>query len=85
MSHDRLESDDLVMTHDLISNMLGVRREGTTLAAKKLATKNLIENTRGTIRILGREGLQRFACECYAIVNTEYNHLLGRGGARTFG
>lgn len=84
LSHDRLDSDKLVMTHDLISNMLGVRREGVTLAAKKLAAKSLIKNTRGTITILDRHGLEDAACECYEIVNTEYNRLLGRGVSRTF-
>ncbi len=84
LSHDRLDSDKLVMTHDLISNMLGVRREGITLAAKKLAAKKLIKNTRGTIEVLDRQGLEEAACECYEIVNTEYNRLLGRGISRTF-
>jgi CRP-like cAMP-binding protein len=84
LSHDRLDSDKLVMTHDLISNMIGVRREGITLAAKKLAEKNLIKNTRGTIEVLDRRGLEKAACECYEIVNTEYNRLLGRGISRSF-
>ena len=84
LSHDRLDSDKLVMTHDLISNMLGVRREGVTLAAQKLAAKGLIKNTRGTIKIVDRQGLENAACECYGIVNTEYNRLLGRGISRTF-
>ncbi len=84
LSHDRLNSDKLVMTHDLISNMLGVRREGITLAAKKLAAKKLIKNTRGTITIIDRQGMEKAACECYEIVNTEYNRLLGRGISRTF-
>ena len=84
LSHDRLDSDKLVMTHDLISNMLGVRREGITLAAKKLASKKLIKNTRGAIMILDRLKLEDAACECYEIVNTEYNRLLGRGISRTF-
>jgi len=84
LSHDRLNTDSLVMTHDLISNMLGVRREGVTLAAKKLASRNLIKNTRGTIRIVDRIGLEEAVCECYEIVNTEYNRLLGRGISRTF-
>lgn len=84
LSHDRLDSDKLVMTHDLISNMLGVRREGITLAAKKLATRKLIKNTRGTIEVLDRQGLEEAACECYQIVNTEYNRLMGRGISRTF-
>lgn len=84
ISHDRLDSDKLVMTHDLISNMLGVRREGITLAAKKLATKKLIKNVRGTITVIDRQGLEAAACECYQVVNNEYNRLLGRGMSRTF-
>lgn len=84
LSHDRLSSDKLVMTHDLISNMLGVRREGITLAAKKLADRKLITNKRGTITVVDRYGLELAACECYAVVNAEYNRLLGRGLSRTF-
>jgi len=85
LSHDRLDSDNLVMTHDLISNMLGVRREGVTLAAQKLAKRKLIKNVRGTISIIDRQGLEEAVCECYAVVNAEYNRLLGRGVSRTFG
>ena len=85
LSHDRLNSDTLVMTHDLISNMLGVRREGITLAAKKLSAKKLIKNVRGTMTILDRLGLEEAVCECYDVVNNEYNRLLGRGISRTFG
>ncbi len=85
LSHDRLDSNKLVMTHDLISNMLGVRREGVTLAAKKLAARKLIINNRGTITVIDRQGLEAAVCECYAVVNTEYNRLLGRGISRTFG
>jgi len=85
LSHDRLDSDKLVMTHDLISNMLGVRREGVTLAARKLAKKKLIDNVRGTIIVTDREGLEDLVCECYRVVNNEYNRLLGRGVYRTFG
>ncbi len=84
LSHDRLSSDKLVMTHDLISNMLGVRREGITLAAKKLAARKLITNTRGTIKIVDRKAMEACACECYEIVNSEYNRLLGLGMSRTF-
>lgn len=84
LSHDRLDSDTLVMTHDLISNMLGVRREGITIAAKKLAAKKFIKNSRGTISIVDRKGMEDAACECYEIVNSEYNRLLGRGISRTF-
>ncbi len=85
LSHDRLDSDKLVMTHDLISNMLGVRREGVTLAARKLATRKLIKNVRGTITVIDRQGLEDAVCECYQVVNVEYNRLLGRGISRTFG
>jgi len=85
LSHDRLDSDNLVMTHDLISNMLGVRREGVTLAAQKLAKRKLIKNVRGTISIIDRQGLEEAVCECYQVVNDEYNRLLGRGLSRTFG
>lgn len=85
LSHDRLHSNELVMTHDLISNMLGVRREGVTLAAQKLAKRKLIKNVRGTITVIDRQGLEVAACECYKVVNTEYNRLLGRGISRTFG
>jgi CRP-like cAMP-binding protein len=85
LSHDRLESDKLVMTHDLISNMLGVRREGVTLAAQKLAALSLITNVRGTITVMDRQGLETAVCECYKVVNDEYNRLLGRGISRSFG
>ena len=85
LSHDRLNSDMLVMTHDLISNMLGVRREGITLAAKKLSGRKLIKNVRGTMTILDRRGLEQAVCECYDVVNNEYDRLLGRGISRSFG
>jgi len=83
--HDRIDSNKLVMTHDLISNMLGVRREGITLAAQKLAKRKLIKNIRGTISIIDRQGLEEAVCECYEVVNVEYNRLLGRGISRSFG
>ena len=84
LSHDRLQSDKLIMTHDLISNMLGVRREGITLAAQKLAKRKLITNKRGMITVIDRQGLENAVCECYAVVNKEYDRLLGRGISRTF-
>ena len=83
VTHDRLDSDKLVMTHDLISNMLGARREDVTLAAQKLAKRKLIENVRGTITVIDRQGLEQHVCECYAVVNNEYNRLLGRGISKT--
>ncbi len=82
--HDRMESDTLLITHDLVSRSLGIRREGVTLAFKKLAKRDLIKNSRGSIKIIDRQGLEHAACECYSIVSTEYNRLLGRGISRTF-
>lgn len=84
LSHDRLDSDKLVMTHDLISNMLGVRREGVTIAAQKLSARKLIHNARGTMTIIDRQGLESAVCECYEVVNAEYNRLLGRGISRRY-
>ena len=77
LSHDRLRSDELVMTQDLISNMLGVRREGVTLAARQLKDRGLISYVRGTIQLIDRQGLEAVVCECYQVVKTEYDRLLG--------
>jgi CRP-like cAMP-binding protein len=77
LSHDRLPSDRLVMTQDLIANMLGVRREGITHAAKRLQTAGYISYVRGDMTILDREGLESCVCECYEVVRTEYDRLLG--------
>ncbi|MDT7687749.1 MAG: hypothetical protein QOE46_508 [Acidobacteriota bacterium] len=76
LSHDRLESDDLVMTQELIANMLGVRREGVTTAAGQLQEQGLISYVRGRIRILDRRGLEAAVCECYKVVKDEYDRLL---------
>jgi len=77
LSHDRLPSDRLIMTQDLISNMLGVRREGITHAAKRLQSAGYISYVRGDMTILDRKGLESDACECYQVVKTEYDRLLG--------
>lgn len=77
LSHDRLRTDKLVMTHDLIANMLGVRREGITVAAQKLQELGLISYVRGTITLLDRQGLETEVCECYQVVKSEYDRLLG--------
>lgn len=76
LSLDRLSSNELVMTQELISNMLGVRREGVTEAALKLQRQGLISYARGHITVLDRAALQRRACECYAVVKQEYDRLL---------
>jgi CRP-like cAMP-binding protein len=76
LSLDRLHGCDLVMTQDLIANMLGVRREGVTQAAGDLQNAGLISYRRGHIKVLNRLGLERRTCECYAVVKTEYERLL---------
>lgn len=76
LSLDRLPSNQMEMTQELIAGMLGVRREGVTAAAKKLQTAGLIKYCRGRITILNRAGLEQRACECYAVVRREYDRLL---------
>ncbi len=76
LSLDRLNSNQLVMTQELIANMLGVRREGITEAAKKLQKAGLIEYRRGHITVLDRSGLEKRACECYQVVKEEFDRLL---------
>lgn len=76
LSLDRLHSKELVMTQELISNMLGVRREGVTEAALKLQKAGLIRYARGHITVLDRAGLEHRSCECYAVVKKEYDRLL---------
>jgi len=75
LSHDRLQTDELIMTHDLIANMLGVRREGVTLAAGHLQRAGLIRYTRGRITILDRAGLEARVCECYHVIKKEGDRL----------
>jgi CRP-like cAMP-binding protein len=76
LSLDRLPSNELVMTQELIANMLGVRREGVTAAAGQLQQAGLIDYRRGHITILDRPGLEQRTCECYAVVKKEYDRLL---------
>ena len=76
LSLDRLPSNDLVMTQELIANMLGVRREGVTEAAGNLQKAGLITYRRGHIRVLDRARLEARACECYAVVKKEFDRLL---------
>src|SRR2546421_13060121 len=76
LSLDRLQGSDLVMTQELIANMLGVRREGVTEAAGRLQNVGLIRYARGRITVLDRPGLEQRTCECYAVVKKEYERLL---------
>jgi CRP-like cAMP-binding protein len=76
LSLDRLRGDELLMTQELIANMLGVRREGVTECALKLQHAGLIRYARGHITVLDRVGLEKRSCECYAVVKKEYDRLL---------
>jgi CRP-like cAMP-binding protein len=76
LSLDRLPSNELSMTQELIANMLGVRREGVTQAAGRLQSAGLISYQRGKITVLDRPGLEHRSCECYGVVKREYDRLL---------
>ena len=79
LSLDRLQGNELVMTQELIANMLGVRREGVTESARKLQKAGLIRYARGRIEVLDRAGIEHRSCECYAVVKKEYDRLLPAG------
>ncbi len=76
LSLDRLSGDHLIMTQELIANMLGVRREGVTEAAGRLQKQGVIEYNRGHIRVLNRPKLEELTCECYKVVKRETDRLL---------
>ena len=80
LSLDRLASNELTMTQELIANMLGVRREGVTEAAGKLQDARLIHYSRGRITVVDRPGLEAQACECYRVVKKEFDRLLPEVG-----
>ena len=82
LSLDRLPTSELVMTQELIANMLGVRREGVTEAAGNLQRAGLIEYQRGRIAVLDRAGLEARTCECYAVVKKEFDRLLPEATVR---
>ncbi|MGB5082657.1 MAG: Crp/Fnr family transcriptional regulator [Burkholderiales bacterium] len=81
LSLDRLPTNEVSMTQELIANMLGVRREGVTEAAGKLQASGLIKYNRGHIKVLDRPGLEARVCECYAVVKQESDRLLPRASA----
>ena len=83
VSLDRLQTYSLNMTQELISNILGVRREGVTSAAGKLQRAELIRYNRGQIEIIDREGLEKYACECYMVVKHECGRLLSNTSINT--
>ena len=76
LSIDRLPSNELQMTQELIANMLGVRRQGVTEAARKLEQRGIIKYTRGLITVLDRSALEAHVCECYGVVKRETDRLL---------
>ena len=76
LSHDRVDTDELIMTQELIADMLGVRREGVTVAAGHLQDIGAISYVRGRIQILDRQKLEDTACECYRVVKDEFDRLL---------
>lgn len=76
LSLDRLSSDQLMMTQEMIANMLGVRREGVTEAAGKLQKRGHIEYSRGRISVLDRPAIEQACCECYMVVKKEFDRLL---------
>jgi len=77
MTHDRVGSDKLQMTHEFISHMLGIQREAVSLIASRLQDKGAISYKRGHIQIVNREILEEHSCECYDVVRMEHNRLIG--------
>ena len=77
LSHDRVKADELIMTQELIADMLGVRREGVTVAAGRLQDAGAISYVRGHIKILDRQRMEETVCECYRVVKDEFDRLLG--------
>ena len=71
MTHDRMGNDEFQLTQDFLSNMLGVRREGVSRAAGDLQKRNLIEYSRGRLKVLDRAGLEATSCGCYEVINEE--------------
>ena len=78
LSHDRVEQDELIMTQEMIADMLGVRREGVTVSAGRLQDAGAISYARGHIKILDRPRLEAIVCECYRVVKDEFDRLLGQ-------
>jgi CRP-like cAMP-binding protein len=76
MYHDRLGADEFTLTHEFMANMLGVRRAGVSVAARKLQKLGFIRYQRGHIAILDRQGLEDFACECYPTVREKYDDFM---------
>jgi hypothetical protein len=80
VTHDRVDGDELLLTHEFLSYMLGVRRSSITEVLQSLQKQDLIRYTQGRIMITNRNGLEELSCECYRCVRDEYDRLLGRMG-----
>jgi CRP-like cAMP-binding protein len=77
MTHDRMQSDEFLLTQELLAMMLGVRRAGITVAASRLRRAGLIDYKRGNVTIIDRRGLEQRSCECYGVSKREFDSLLG--------
>jgi CRP-like cAMP-binding protein len=82
MTHDRMQSDEFLLTQEFLAMMLGVQRTGVTAAAGGLQRADLIRYKRGNVTILDRRGLERHSCECYAVSKLEFDRLLGERAMR---
>lgn len=85
LTHDRVQSDELAVTHEFLAILLGVRRAGVSTVAAELQVRGAIRYSRGRIRIIDRAGLEAISCECYSHVTEEYNRLMLRTGEHGFG
>ena len=77
MTHDRVQSDQFILTQEFLGMMLGAQRTSVTLVASELKRRNLIQYSRGHVKILNRPGLEKCSCECYAVSKREFDRLLG--------
>ena len=77
MSHDRVVGDEIRLTQEFLAEMLGVRRAGVSRAAGQLKRRKLIDYRRGRIHVLDRKGLEKAACECYALIRAHHERLVG--------
>ena len=77
MTHDRMDSDEFLLTQEFLAMMIGVQRTGVTAAASALQKADLIRYRRGVVTIVDRRGLELGSCECYGISKKEFDHLLG--------
>ena len=82
MTHDRMQSDEFLLTQEFLAMMLGVQRTGVTAAAGALQRAGLIRYKRGNVTIIDRAGLEHLSCECYDVSKMEFDRLLGKRAIR---